>query len=46
VPCGFNSEGLPAALQIVTKWHQDALCLRLAAAFEAAAPWAEKVPAL
>ena len=32
VPCGFNSEGLPIALQIVTGWHQDALCLRAAAA--------------
>jgi Asp-tRNA(Asn)/Glu-tRNA(Gln) amidotransferase A subunit family amidase len=44
VPCGFNSEGLPVALQIVTPWHQDELCLRAAAAFEAAQPWRDKRP--
>ena len=38
LPCGFNGEGLPIALQVVTGWHQDALCLRAAAAFEAANP--------
>jgi aspartyl-tRNA(Asn)/glutamyl-tRNA(Gln) amidotransferase subunit A len=44
VPCGFNSEGLPIALQIVTGWHQDALCLRAAAAFEALQPWTDRHP--
>lgn len=44
VPCGFNSEGLPIALQIVTGWHQDALCLQAAAAFEALQPWADRHP--
>jgi Asp-tRNA(Asn)/Glu-tRNA(Gln) amidotransferase A subunit family amidase len=44
VPCGFNSEGLPIALQIVAGWHQDAKCLRAAAAFEALQPWAEHRP--
>ena len=44
LPCGFNSEGLPVALQVVTGWHQDALCLQAAAAFESARPWASKRP--
>jgi Asp-tRNA(Asn)/Glu-tRNA(Gln) amidotransferase A subunit family amidase len=46
VPCGFNSEGLPIALQVVAGWHQDALCLRAAAAFEALQPWADRRPNL
>jgi aspartyl-tRNA(Asn)/glutamyl-tRNA(Gln) amidotransferase subunit A len=44
VPCGFNSEGLPVALQIVAGPRQDALCLKAAAAFEALAPWAQHRP--
>jgi Asp-tRNA(Asn)/Glu-tRNA(Gln) amidotransferase A subunit family amidase len=46
VPCGFTSEGLPVALQIVAPWRKDALCLRAAAAFEAARPWATHRPPL
>ena len=46
VPCGFNSEGLPVALQIVTGPRQDGLCLAAAAAFEAIAPWAQHTPPL
>ena len=44
VPCGFNSEGLPVALQIVAGKHQDVLCLQAAAAFEALQPWDAKHP--
>jgi Asp-tRNA(Asn)/Glu-tRNA(Gln) amidotransferase A subunit family amidase len=44
VPCGFNSEGLPVALQLVANWHQDALCLRAAAAYEQLQPWSERRP--
>src|SRR5215467_13052821 len=44
VPCGFTAEGLPVALQIVAPWHQDARCLRAAAAFEAVRPWAMNRP--
>ncbi len=40
VPCGFTSEGLPVALQIVGRWHADTLVLQAAAAFEQAQPWA------
>lgn len=46
VPCGFTSEGLPVALQIVGAWHADTLVLQAAAAFEQAAPWAQVHPAL
>jgi aspartyl-tRNA(Asn)/glutamyl-tRNA(Gln) amidotransferase subunit A len=46
VPCGFNSIGLPVALQIVAGPRQDALCLRAAAAFEALRPWAQHLPPL
>jgi aspartyl-tRNA(Asn)/glutamyl-tRNA(Gln) amidotransferase subunit A len=44
VPCGFSAEGLPIGLQIVARWHQDAACLRAAAAFEALQPWQGKRP--
>jgi Asp-tRNA(Asn)/Glu-tRNA(Gln) amidotransferase A subunit family amidase len=46
LPCGFMSEGLPVGLQIVGRWHADALVLRAAACFEAIAPWAAQKPAL
>src|SRR2546428_11149755 len=44
VPCGFTSEGLPVALQIVGRWHADCLVLQAAAACEQAAPWAQERP--
>ena len=34
--CGFDSQGLPIGLQIVGNHFQEALILRIAAAFEAA----------
>lgn len=46
VPCGFTSEGLPVALQIVGRWHADTLVLQAAAAFEQMQPWAQVRPAL
>ena len=44
VPCGFTADGLPVGLQIVGRWHADALVLRAAAAFEALRPWAAHRP--
>ena len=44
VPCGFTRDGLPVGIQIVGRWHDDASVLRAAAAFEAAAPWADRRP--
>lgn len=46
VPCGFTREGLPVGLQVVGRWHADALVLRAAAGFEAIQPWAERRPPL
>jgi amidase len=44
VPCGFTTSGLPVGLQIVGRRRQEAAVLRAAAAFEAAAPWADRRP--
>ncbi len=46
VPCGFTAGGLPVGLQIVGRRRQEAMVLRAAAAVEAAAPWADKIPAV
>ena len=46
VPCGFTRGGLPVGLQIVGRRRQEAAVLRAAAAFEAAAPWADRIPAV
>jgi aspartyl-tRNA(Asn)/glutamyl-tRNA(Gln) amidotransferase subunit A len=40
VPCGLTAEGLPAGVQIVGPLYADALVLRAARAYEAAAPFA------
>ena len=39
VPCGFASDGLPVAFQIVGSHHADTLVLQAAAAYEKIAPW-------
>jgi amidase len=44
VPCGFTRAGLPVGLQIVGRRRQETAVLRAAAAFEAAAPWAGRIP--
>jgi len=44
VPCGFTQGGLPVGLQIVGRRRQEAAVLCAAAAFEAAAPWANRLP--
>jgi len=46
VPCGWTEDGLPVGLQIVGGRFADATVLRVAAAFEEAAPWADKYPPL
>jgi Asp-tRNA(Asn)/Glu-tRNA(Gln) amidotransferase A subunit family amidase len=46
VPCGFTAEGLPVGLQIVGRWHADAVVLRAAAGFEAIQPWSDYRPPL
>jgi amidase len=44
VPAGFSAAGLPMGLQIIAPVHEEFACLRLAAAYEAAAPWTEQRP--
>ena len=44
VPGGFTKDGLPVGLQIVGRRRQEAAVLAAAAAFERAAPWADRVP--
>jgi Asp-tRNA(Asn)/Glu-tRNA(Gln) amidotransferase A subunit family amidase len=46
VPCGWTADGLPVGLQIVGRRFADAAVLRAAAAFEAAAPWADRRPSM
>ena len=46
VPCGFTAAGLPVGLQIVGRRRQETAVLRAAAAFEAAAAWAHRRPAV
>ena len=46
VPCGWTEKGLPVGLQVVGRRHSEATLLRAAAAYELAAPWADKRPPL
>jgi Asp-tRNA(Asn)/Glu-tRNA(Gln) amidotransferase A subunit family amidase len=45
LPCGFDSAGMPMAIQLIARPGADAELLRIAATFETARPWAEKRPA-
>lgn len=44
LPCGFDRDGLPIGLQIVAPWLDEPTIFRIAAAFEAAQPWAQSWP--
>jgi len=44
VPGGFGSEGLPIGLLIIGNRFQEALILRIAAAFEAATDFHKQLP--
>jgi aspartyl-tRNA(Asn)/glutamyl-tRNA(Gln) amidotransferase subunit A len=44
IPCGFNSEGLPIGLQIVSKAWGDAKVLNAAYAYEQATEWNKQRP--
>ena len=44
VPAGFSSTGLPLAVQLVGRPHDEATLLSLAAQIEAAQPWAQQRP--
>jgi aspartyl-tRNA(Asn)/glutamyl-tRNA(Gln) amidotransferase subunit A len=42
LPCGFDTAGMPLAIQLVARPGADAELLRVAAAFECALPWAQR----
>ena len=44
VPCGFSTDGMPIGLHIVGPRRAEARVLQASAAFEAARPWADKIP--
>jgi aspartyl-tRNA(Asn)/glutamyl-tRNA(Gln) amidotransferase subunit A len=46
VPCGWTDNGLPVGLQIVGRRFDEGTVLKAAAAFERAAPWADRYPPL
>lgn len=46
LPCGFDSSGMPIAIQLVGRCGEDAVLLRVAAAFERVKPWATRLPEL
>jgi Asp-tRNA(Asn)/Glu-tRNA(Gln) amidotransferase A subunit family amidase len=46
LPLGHTADGLPVAVQIVTRYGDEATIFRLAAQLEAARPWFDRKPAL
>ena len=46
IPAGFTAAGLPVGLQMVAGINREVDILRAAAAFEEAAPWADRRPPL
>jgi Asp-tRNA(Asn)/Glu-tRNA(Gln) amidotransferase A subunit family amidase len=45
LPNGVDPDGMPTALQIAGRTHDDATVLRVAATYEAATPWHRRRPA-
>jgi aspartyl-tRNA(Asn)/glutamyl-tRNA(Gln) amidotransferase subunit A len=43
IPCGLV-DGMPVALQVVTRRHEDDLCLAAGALLEDARPWPKFAP--
>jgi aspartyl-tRNA(Asn)/glutamyl-tRNA(Gln) amidotransferase subunit A len=46
LPAAPSAEGLPIGIQLIGAYGSDAMLLDLGAAYEAAAPWADRWPAL
>jgi aspartyl-tRNA(Asn)/glutamyl-tRNA(Gln) amidotransferase subunit A len=45
LPAGFDSAGMPLAIQFIASGGDDSRLLRLAATFEQVCPWAHRTPA-
>ena len=46
VPCGLSADGMPIGLMVYAKPFDEATALRVAHAYEQAAPWRHRVPDL
>src|SRR5207237_9542679 len=46
VPVGFTRGGLPAGMQIVGRWGEEALLFRIGIAYETLRPWWKRRPPL
>jgi aspartyl-tRNA(Asn)/glutamyl-tRNA(Gln) amidotransferase subunit A len=46
LPCGFHSDGLPVAIQLIGRRGEDARLLKVAALYEQARPWSGRRPSL
>jgi aspartyl-tRNA(Asn)/glutamyl-tRNA(Gln) amidotransferase subunit A len=46
LPCGFSREGMPIGMQVASGAFREATVLRVAHAYEQAAPWAARRPDL
>jgi aspartyl-tRNA(Asn)/glutamyl-tRNA(Gln) amidotransferase subunit A len=46
LPCGFAASGLPLGLQLIGRRYAEAMLLRIAQAYEQAAGWVKRRPAL
>jgi amidase len=44
VPAGFSPDGIPRAVQLVGRPHDEATLLSLSAQIEAERPWADRRP--
>jgi aspartyl-tRNA(Asn)/glutamyl-tRNA(Gln) amidotransferase subunit A len=44
LPCGFDAAGMPLAIQLVARPGEDERLIRLAALFERARPWTDRMP--
>src|SRR5690606_22105009 len=46
VPCGFSTEGLPTAFQLIGRPFQESRLFRIARAYERTADWTARAPVL
>ena len=46
VPCGFTADGLPVGMQLVARWWEEAMLVRVGAAYQAHSNWHTRRPPL